>query len=465
MTSTTSPSLPTVDGVTAVQPPHDGYDEARRAWNLTADLRPAAVVTATTVAEVQAAVRLAAAAGLRVAPFTTGHLATALPDLGDVLLLRTELGRDVVVDPAARRARVPAGAVWEDVVDAIAPHGLAVAHGSSPDVGVVGYVLGGGLSFYARRHGLTANHVVAFEVVGADGEVRHADAHENPDLFWALRGGGGNFGVVTAVVLELLPYAEVFAGAAFWPMADAAAVLPAWAAWTRRAPETVTTTARLLRLPPLPDVPEPLRGVPVLGIDGISVDEADGRELLAVLCAVAPPMLNVWGTMPSAAALRVHGDPEQPMPGVSCHALLGELDEDALDALLAIAGDGTDCPLVFAELRQLGGALSRAPEGCGARGRLEGRFALFGLGLPMAPGDREAIDGALERLRVDLAPWDTGRRYLNFEEEGGPAQHGFDPAAYRRLAELRAELDPDGRFLSSHEIGRAARGTAEAETA
>jgi hypothetical protein len=442
----------TTFGVTALQATDDGYEQACAAWNLHANLRPAAVVTATTVAEVQAAVRMAGALGLRVAPFTTGHLATALPHLHDTILLRTELGRHVDVDPAARRAVIPAGALWEDVVDAVAPHGLAVAHGSSPDVGVVGYVLGGGLSFYARRHGLAANHVVALEVVCADGELRHVDEHEHADLFWALRGGGGNFGVVTAVVLDLLPYAEVFAGNAFWPIADAAVVLAAWAQWTRTAPASVTTSARLLRLPPIPAVPEPLRGVPVLGIDGIATDEADGRDLLHRLWTAAVPMLDTWGPMPSAAALRVHGDPEQPTPAISDHALLGELDEQALDALLAVAGDGAGCPLVIVELRQLGGALAIAPADAGARGRLEGRFALFGCGMPLTPGDADAISAGLRRLRAALSPWDTGRIYMNFAESGGPARSGFDPATYRRLTRVRAAWDPRERFVASHRI-------------
>jgi FAD/FMN-containing dehydrogenase len=451
-----SPTPSAASGCATIAPHDLAYDEARAAWNLCADLRPATVVVATTVAEVQAAVALATAEGLRIAPFTTGHLATALPSLQDTMLLRTELGHEVDVDPQARRARVPAGAVWEDVVDAVAPHGLAVAHGSSPDVGVIGYLLGGGLSFYGRGHGLACNHVVAFELVDADGEVRHVNADEHADLFWALRGGGGNFGVVTAVVLELLPYAEVFAGSVFWPIAAAPAVLAAWLAWTREAPPTVTTSLRLLWLPPVPEVPEPLRGVPVIGIDGIATDEADGRAMLARLHAAAPPMIDAWATMPSAAALRVHGDPEQPTPAASVHALLGELDEQAAEALIDLAGEGTDCPLLFVELRQLGAALASSPPQAGARGCLEGRFALFGIGCPMAPGDEVAIEAALGRLLADLAPWDTGRRYLNFDERGGAAEHVFDPATFRCLVRLRAQWDPQGRFVASHRLPAAA---------
>jgi FAD/FMN-containing dehydrogenase len=451
--TTLTTAAPATFGVHAIQSLHGGYDDARSAWNLQADLRPAAVVTCNSVHDVQSAIRMATAHGMRVAPFTTGHLATALPDLGDTILLRTELGSEIEVDPVAMRARVPAGAVWEDVVDAVTPHGLAVAHGSSPNVGVVGYVVGGGLSFYARRHGLASNQVVSFEIVGADGELYLADAENNTDLFWALRGGGGNFGVVTSVVIELLPYAQVYGGAAFWPIADAAGILAEWSDWTRLAPDSVTTSLRLLRLPPVPEVPEPLRAVPVVGVDGLAVDEADGRELMRRLRAVATPILDVWDTMPAAAALRVHGDPEPPTPGISRHALLGELDEQAIDALLAVAGDGADCPLLFAELRQLGGALAHAPIDAGARSRLDGRFALFGIGCPMVPGDEALIDGALEQLMTAMASWDTGRVYLNFEERGGSARRGFDPATYRRLTELRDQFDPERRFVSSHAIG------------
>ncbi len=451
MNPITLPTTPTASPV--LTPADPGYDTARAAWNLSADLRPAAVAIARTVADVQAALAYAAAHDLRVAPFTTGHLATALPSLHDTLLLRTELGRDVDVHPAARLARVSAGAVWEDVVTAIAPHGLAVAHGSSPDVGVVGYLLGGGLSFYARRHGLSCDHVVAFEIVTADGAARHVDAVQDADLFWALRGGGGNFGVITAVVLELLPYAEVFAGMAVWPIEAAPRVLDAWLAWTREAPDSVTTSLRLLRLPPVPEVPEPLRGVPVLGVDGIALDEADGQAMLARLRAAAPPMLDGWTRMPSAAALRVHGDPEQPTPGVSAHALLGELDDDAARRLLTLAGaDAPECPLIFVELRQLGGALTTASDGAGARDRLEGRFAFFGIGCPMAPGEEARIEAALDDLMGALAPWDTGRRYLNFDERPGDGRHGFAPTAYRRLADIRAAWDPAGRFVAAHPI-------------
>jgi len=445
-------------GLTAVQPMHGGYDAARRGFNLHADLRPAAVITARSVADVQTAVRLAADRGLRIAPFGTGHLAPALPDLHDAILLRTELGHEVDVDPIARRARIPAGAVWEDVVNAVAPFGLAAPHGSSPNVGVMGYLLGGGLSFYARQHGLANNYVAAFEVVCADGEVRHVDEHNFSNLFWALRGGGGNYGIVTAVVIDLLPYSEVYAGAMFWPIAEAPTVLRAWNAWTRDAPASVSTAARLMRLPALDAVPEPLREVPVVAIDGVAVDEADGLALTAMLRSVATPMIDGFQRMPSAMVLRVHGDPEDPVAGVAEHTLLGDLDDGAIDALLAVAGADApaDYPLLVIELRQLGGAIGVAPAGAGARGSLDGSFALFGAGLLMDPSALPPIESALVEMRTAMAPWDTGGAYLNFEERGDSARRFFDPETYERLVAVRGEWDPARRLVASHAITEAA---------
>jgi hypothetical protein len=164
-------------------------------------------------------------------------------------------------------------------------------------------------------------------------------------------------------------------------------------------------------------------------------------------------MIDKWGLVPAAAAIRVHGDPEQPTPGIAEHALLGELDSDAVEVLLEIAGEGAaTCPLLFVELRQLGGALAAPPAGHGALGGLIGRFAMVAIGCPMAPGQQEAIESSLAELMRRLAPWDTGRRYLNFEERGGPARAGFAPATYGRLARIRAQWDPEERLLATHRV-------------
>lgn len=455
MSPTSFPSPATAAQLPAIVLPDDqAYDTARRAWNLAVDQRPAAVCVATSVAEVQSAVRYARANGLRIAPQATGHLAAAIGSLDRTLLLKTALhDGDLEVDPLARRVRVQAGARWGEVAEACAPHGLAAMHGSSPTVGVIGYLLGGGLSFYGREHGLAVNHVTAFEVVTADGRARRVDAASDPDLFWALRGGGGGFAIVTAVELALLPIAEVFGGALFFPIDAAPAIVRAWHAWTREAPRGVTTTLRILCLPPVDEVPPPLRATPVVCVDGVALEEADGRELVERLLAVAAPLLGGWERMPSIAVLRLHGDPEPPTPGVADAILLGELDEAAIEAFLAAAGAGSGSPLLAAELRQLGGALAEAPPTSGVRGALEGRFLLFGVGVPTDPERAQAIADHLRGMQRALSPWATGTRFSSFAEHPGTGLAECVPgAALARLERIRATVDPDALLVGAHAL-------------
>ena len=213
--------------------------------------------------DVVSVVNAARELGLRVAPQSTGHNAGPLGDLDGTILLKTSAMRDVQIDPVARVARVEAGAMWMDVTPAAAEHGLAALAGSAPDVGVAGYTLGGGLSWLARSHGLAANSVVAIEVVTADGVLRRVDETHEPELFWALRGGGGSFGVVTAIEFRLYPITEVYAGVLFFPLDRAAEVLEAWRQWLPSVPDSVTSVGRILRFPPIPDLP-PLPQRPVL---------------------------------------------------------------------------------------------------------------------------------------------------------------------------------------------------------
>jgi FAD/FMN-containing dehydrogenase len=453
MTHTLPLISPHPDAPAILVPGDTGYDRARSAWNLVADQRPAAVAIATTAAQVAHAVRHAADRGLRVAVQATGHQAGPLGALDDALLLRTALHDQVRFDPIARTARVGAGAVWEDVVRTVAPYRLGAVHGSAPDVGVVGYTLGGGLSLYGRRHGLAANHVRGMDVVGADGELRRVDADREPDLFWALRGGGGGFGVVCSMDFDLVALDGVYAGATFWPVEHAPAVLAGWLEWCRTAPDGVTTALRILRLPPLPGVPEPLRDVPVVTIDGVVCEDLAGAEaLVAPLRRLAPAMIDHWGPASPVDVLRVHAEPEEPTPALGDHLLLEDLDERAVDALLAVAGAGSGSPLVQVELRQLGGALARPPAGGGARSALEGAFALFALGVPMDADGAAAIDAHLRLLVDALAPWSTGTVYLNFAERGRAAERGFAAGDLERLRRLRAAWDPGELFASAHPI-------------
>jgi FAD/FMN-containing dehydrogenase len=434
-----------------LRPDDAGYDDARSTFNLTADLRPWGVTVPTTVAAVQAAVRFAAAEGLTVAAYATGHLAGALPDLSRTLLVRPRLAEDVEIDAQERTARIPAGRTWDPVVAAAAEHGLIAAHGSSPTVAPVGYLLAGGASFYGRKFGVASNHVRAIELVDAGGALQRVDADTDPDLFWALRGGGGAFGVVTAIEIDLFEATTVYAGTLFYAADDARPVMQAWRAFCETAPSEVSTSFRILTLPPLPEVPEPLRATPHAAIDLVALLDADvGAELIAPLRGAAPLVIDNVAEIPAAAAARVHGDPEVPVPALSATGMVDHLDDAGVDAFLqASIGSG----LLAAELRQLGGALAVAPDGAGALAELGDGFLLFAVGVPMGPLSPEAVRAGCDRLREAMEPWLGERDYLGFAEQGGSAERCFAPDVYARLCAIRERVDPQRRFVAPHRIG------------
>ena len=460
--STMTTSTTVLSAATAVQqacpdrvtlPGDPGYDVARLPWNLAVDQRPAAVAVPHTVDEVARIVRVAAEQGLRVAPQSSGHAAVPLEGrLAESVLLRLSELTGVEVDVERRVARVTGGTLWADVVAAAAPHGLTALHGSSPDVAVAGYALGGGLSFYGREHGLATNSITAVEVVTADGSLVRADADQNTDLFWAVRGGGGNFGVVVAIELRLLPIADVVAGMLLWPLERAPEVVPTWVSWTRELPESVTTSLRLMSFPPLPDLPPFLSGRRIVVIDGaVLEDDARAAELLAPLRALAPEM-DTFARIPSADVLAVHMDPPGPTPNVADHAVLGDLDDAAVEALLGQVGPGSTTSLLFAELRHLGGALGRPAPDAGVLPRLPGSYALFCAAVAPVPEAAAAglADGAA--LVSALAPWATGEHLLNFADKVVDTASGYDAADYARLRAIKAAVDPRGVFQANHEI-------------
>jgi len=358
-----SKTLPALTG-DLVTPDQPEWDLARRAWNLAVDQRPALVAIPADADDVRAVMEHAIGAGLRVAPQGTGHSAGAIASLEGTILLSTQRMRGVEIDVERRIARVAAGTLWIEVTEASSPHGLAPLSGSSPDVGVIGYTLGGGLSWLGRKYGLAANSVTAIELVTADGRFVRATADHEADLFWALRGGGGNFGVVCAMEFRLYEEPAVFAGMLLWPAEAAREVLGAWLEWTRTVPDQVTTSARNLHVPPLPELPEVVRGRSIVVIDGaVAGGVEDPAAVLAPLRALAPEV-DTFAHVPPVALSRIHMDPEQPMPYEGHGELLGELDAAAIDAL--VDASGADSGLFMAELRHLGGAVGRVPEGAGA---------------------------------------------------------------------------------------------------
>jgi FAD/FMN-containing dehydrogenase len=440
------------------RPGDAGYHDARRAWNLAVDQRPAAVAHATGAADVQAAVAFARDAGLRVVPQATGHGAAALGGAQDGALLLKTSGMDgIAIDAASRTARVEAGALSGDLAVRAGADGLAALQGSSIDVSVVGYTLGGGIGWRAREHGLACDDVTAIELVTADGALRRLDADstgEDGELFWALRGGGGSFGVVTALEFGLQPLRDVYAGSLFWPGDAAREILHAYREWAASVPDTVTSSIRLLRLPDLPAVPAPLRATPVIDLClAFTGDEAEGEALVRPLREAVAPLIDTLATVPAPQLAKIHGDPEQPVPGSGHHTLLRELTSAGIDALVEVAGHASGSPLLGVELRQLGGALARRAPGAGSLGPIDAGFLLYAVGVPVNPQVGEAVRERLDAVVAAMAPWATGGAFLNFADRPGEeTARGFTPAAYARLQAVKRAVDPAGLFLANHEV-------------
>src|SRR5918995_6329093 len=433
-----------------VAPGDPDWNEARQAWNLAVDQRPAAVAIPESAEDVAAVVAFARAEGLRVAPQGTGHNAGALGrELGDTILLKTNRMRGVTIDAENRSARAEAGVIWIEVVEEAARHGLAALAGSSPDVGVVGYTLGGGLSWLARKHGIGANGVTAIEVVTASGDLVRTDWANEPDLFWALRGGGGSLGIVTAIEFNLFPISEVYAGILWYPVDRAVEILKAWRAWTEGLPDEMTSVGRVLQFPPIPQVPEPIRGQSFVVVEAIwSGKPADGARLIEPLRALGPVMDTVM-TIPITELSRLHMDPDGPAPGAGDGGMLEDIDDHLIDLFVEMV---VGSPILSAELRHLGGAVARRDSRHGAVDAFEAPYAMYALGAAPTPEAKAAVEAAVADLRQVLEPWEADHTHLNFADSRRKAASLFSSASYHRLRRVKAIVDPTDVIRSNHPI-------------
>ncbi len=432
----------------AVHLPGDpAFDEVRWPWNLQVDARPAAVAYPAFPAEVADVVRAAASVGLRVAPQGTGHGAPPLAGrLEDAVLLRTSAMTELRIDAERRTARVGAGVRWGDVADRAGSFDLAALHTSSPSVGVVGSSIGGGLSWYARHAGLQCSAITAVELVLADGTFVRATETQDSQLLWAARGGGGGFGVVTALEFDLLPVPRVYAGVLAWDWKHAQRVLRAWGEWAHGAPETVTSMARLFQVPDASWLPVDLRGRRLVIVDAVAVGAPAAAEAaLAPLLALAPE-IDTFAHVPASSAARLHLDPEEPTAVYASSVLVDDLPERAVDALVAAAGPDSGSELLFVELRQLGGALARSAPRGGALDRMDGSFLILGVGVDTGAGWAAVREDA-HRVLGTLEPWATGSTYLLMEDGDVDERRAWPGAAWQRLADVRAAVDPHALFL------------------
>jgi hypothetical protein len=434
---------------------HDAdWDSDRQGFNLTVDLRPAAVVHPADARDVIAVVAFAREHGLRVSPFGPGHGLSPLrgADLERTIMVRTSDMTGIEIDAGAQRARVEAGVKWGPVIEAAAQHGLAALHGSSPNVGVTGYTLGGGMGWYARKRGLAANSVTAIELVTADGRQVRADHDNEPELFWALRGGVGNFGVVTAMEFELFPIDQVYAGMFLFPWERAAEVLGAWNSMLPELPDELTSLARILQVPDLETIPEIVRGGKFAAVEAVYMGgEEEGARLLEPIRSLGPDV-DTFGMVPPPALAFLHMDPPEPVPGIGGHRLYGELPQDAIEELVRVAGPGSGSPLVSVELRHTAGALARSGPDHGAVATLDGSLMMFAVGMAPDADAAAALTAQIEKVQGALRPYDAGAT-LNFTENPLDLGDAFPDDTCRRLARVREELDPERILQPSHAIG------------
>lgn len=447
----------------AYAPGDEGYDEARGAWNLSVEQRPAVVVVAEGVSDVISAVRFARERGLGVGVMATGHGVGSPCDGG--VLVNTSHMRGVLVDPEARTARVEPGALWRDVVSEAQPHGLAGLQGSSSGVGVVGYTMGGGFGWLGRKYGFNAGGVREADVVTAEGELVRVSAEENADLFWGTMGGGGNFGIVTSLLFDLYPLTTLYGGDVFYPVEKAAEVLEVFARWSAGLPDEVSAGLAFLNIPPLPFLPEPLQGKSVIAVRGCycGEDPAAGEELFRpVREGFGEPIMDTFGVMPYAAMDSISMDPVDPMGAIQHSEMLRELSQGTIAALVEVAGADSGSPLIMLEIRQLGGALARSSERLSTVGRGEAAFIMNGIGATFTPEMAEAVRAHLARVTEATRPYQTGETYVNFMElDGASAERvraAYAPEDWDRLVSLKDRYDPDNVFRFNRNIPPSSNG-------
>lgn len=442
-------------GGTLMHPGEPAYDEARRVFNGMIDRKPAVVARCGSAADVAAAVNYARAQGLLVSVYGGGHSVTgsAVCDGGVCIDLRGL--RRVTVDAEARTAWVEGGATWGDLDGATAPHGLAVTGGRVPSTGVAGLALGSGSGWLERKYGFTCDSLIACEVVTADGSIVRASETENADLFWGLRGGGGNFGIVTGFRFQLHPVGPaMLGGLLIFPAARAGAVMRFYRDFMMKAPDEVGGAAAFITAPPAPFVPEAARGKPVLGIVVLYVgDVAEGERAFAPLRALGPAVDHI-GPMPYLAVqgLLEPGNPHG-MRNYWSADYFATLTDEAIDVLVE-HGTSTVSHLTQIVVAPGLGAITRVPDDAMAFGQRHAEWNIHYLSMwPDAADDARNIAFTRGIARA-MKPWTTGQVYLNFigDEGADRVRSAFGPEKYGRLQALKRKWDPDNVFRHNQNI-------------
>ncbi|TDD08022.1 FAD-binding oxidoreductase [Nonomuraea diastatica] len=416
----------------------EGFDQAAAAWNLTVEQPVAAVVEAADADDVAALVRHAGRAGLTVTAQPRGHGATG--DVDGLILLRTTRLDEVTIHADQGWARVGAGVTWGQVQTEAGARNLTGLAGSTPQVSVVGYLLGGGLSWFSRKYGWAADSVVAFDIVDADGRQARVSVDSDPDLFWALRGGGGDFAIVTAVEFRLFPERSLYGGRITWQGDKAAQVFDAYREVTTHAPRELSVWVHRLQFPKAP----PLVAVDVTYLG----DQLKAEELLAPLSKIDGVMADRRTMLSTADLGHVTDEPITPAPALPRNELLVGLDEATVEILLA----EPIAPLIDVHLRHLGGRLAEPGPLAGASGALGEPYLLGTLGLGINPQLTEAVQAKQSKLVAQLGDRVSGRKPYTFLAAGESASQAFPEETLARLREIKRARDPHHVFHANYPV-------------
>ncbi|MGZ4631697.1 MAG: FAD-binding oxidoreductase [Actinomycetes bacterium] len=428
------------------------WEQARLPWVVNVDQHPRAIVLPDCAEDIVTVVRFARGRGMTVAAQPGGHGSTAA--VNDTILLRTRGLTGISIDTQHRIARVGAGVKWGELLTALEGTGLTGLAGSTPDTTVVGLSVGGGMSWFGRAYGLASDSIVALDVVDADGELVRVTAETDPDLFWAIRGGGGDFGIITAVEVRLHPAEQVYGGRLMWTIEHAPAVLRAFQQVTSSAPDELTVWFHILRFPPIEDIPEPLRGGQFVSFDLTFLGSGeDAERLIAPVRDTLPaPMIDSMGPVAVAELGGILQEPLDPTPAMERSGLLPALTDAAADAFLGAVGPGSDTMLMIAQLRHLGGALARPSAQPGAVGTLSEQYQMFLLGIPAVAELVPPLRASLDAAENAMVPFVSGRKTFNFLGAGQDPSAAYTPAALARLRAIKLERDPAGVIRSNRPV-------------
>jgi FAD/FMN-containing dehydrogenase len=453
--------------MTAIETPHfrgelllptsPGYDTARKIWNGAIDRRPACIARCAGAADVVAAVRYAREHDLEIAVRCGGHNVAGTATCDDGIVIDLSAMRAVWVDPAGGTAWVQAGALWGDVDHETQAHGLATTGGIIGHTGVAGLTLGGGLGFLMRKHGLTIDNLLTAEVVTADGTIVQASADEHPDLFWALRGGGGNFGVVTSFRFSLHPVGPVvMAGPVFWAAEDAIDVLRFYRDFAAEAPDALGSVVRLGTVPPLAAIPQDLHWRPAIAVIPCYAGAVDdGERAVRALRRFGTPLVDLLAPSPYAA---FQGGMDDTVPHGWHYYWKATNFAGLSDAAIAVIAEhafAAPSPRSYAAMFHMGGAVARVPRNATAYAARDVTHNLIidAVWLPEESAARETAWA--QRFLAALQPHGAGGVYVNFldsDDDTDRVREAYGDHTYRRLAEVKASYDPDNAFHHNKNI-------------